>query len=529
MSEENKQSLLPFYSWMPKPLGILIFLQLYMSPVFSGGMNLSISPEIVGDMGWMTEDIQMAYFSTAIGICIFPPLMLKYLTTHRLKQTLLCGLLLMIVGNLIVINTHWLPALCITCMMMGCLRVMMLVSLTFAVGPFLLNMSVIDMFTKEPPPMSSEERIQASHGKAVLMLLLYIIILVYAYLSNWLYAWVAYTYSWRMSFAMVIGILLVSLILVLTTMETEPVKPDQEMDWGVVLDTMLMMGILVPMTFVLLFGKTLDWFWSPRITFCVGLMLVCLGLFLSRTLRSNYLNLRIFTFRNPLIATFLFMMTMVCNTPASIIQSFAQLTTNINNEQWAALHLWAVVGLLAGFFIGLLLGRWRTHYRFVFSLGFLLMCACHVYMYFQYQTEGLYENMRLPMILTFAGLMLLYPLIASFGMNSLPVRHFVGFVFIMILMRNTFAPVLGVSLLTNKMQERQQYYNTRLVENVDAQNPNVQAIGGVNASTVLTLYASKARQSGIMAMRDISGITIWVTGGMAVIALLLPYRKEDRS
>ena len=377
--------------------------------------------------------------------------------------------------------------------------------------------------------MTSDEMKEASHGKAVLMLLLYLIILVYAYLSNWLYAWVAYEYNWRMSFAMVICILLIGLLLVLTTMKTEEVKPDMEMDWGMVLDTVLMMGILIPLTFVMLFGKTLDWFWSPRIVFCIGLSLISAGLFLSRTLRSNYLNLGIFNYRNPLIATFLFMMAMVCNTPASIVQAFPQLTTNINNEQWAALNLWAVLGILSGFAIGLLLGIKRTHYRFVFALGFVLMCACHVYMYFQYQTEGLYEHMRLPTVLTYAGLMLLYPLIASYGMNHLPVRHFVGFVFIMILMRNTFAPVLGVSLMTNKMQERQQYYNTRLVENVDTQNPNVQAIGGANATTIPLLYMNKARQSGIMAMRDVSGITIWVTAGMAVVCLLLPFRKEDNT
>ena len=524
-----KQSALPFYSWMPKPLGILIFLQLYMSPVFSGGMNLSLAPDIVGDLGWMTEDVQMAFFSTAIGLCVFPPLMLKYLTTHRLKQTMIWGLLLMIAGNLCIVTTHWAPAMCAVCLMMGCLRVMMLVSLTFAVGPYLLNVSVIDMFSKDPPPMSSDEQKEASHGKAVLMLILYIIILVYAYFSNWVYAWVAIEYSWRMSFALVIGILLVSLLLVLTTMETEPVKPDQQMDWGMVLDTTLMLFSLIPLTFMLLYGRTLDWLSSPRIVLCLGAWLLFMGLFLWRTLHSNYLNLRISNYRNPMIATFLFVMAMVCNTPASIVQSFAQLTTNINQEQWASLYLWAVLGIFAGFAIGMLLGMKRPHYRYVFALGFLLMCACHVYMYFQYQTEGLYENMRLPMVLTYAGLMLLYPLIASYGMNGLPARHFVGFVFIMILMRNTFAPVLGVSLLTNTMQERQQYYNTRLVENVDTQNPSVQAIGGANAQTVPLLYATKARQSGIMAMRDVSGLTIWLTAGMAVVCLLLPMRKEDRA
>ena len=528
MAEEKKSSTLPFYSWMPKPLGILVFLQLYMSPVFSGGMNLYISPELVGDMGWMSEDVQMAFFSTAVGICVFPPIMLKYLTTHRLKQTLLWGLTLMILGNICVITTKWVPALCLVCMMMGCLRVMMLVSLTFAVGPYLMNVDVINMFTVEPPPMTSEEKIEASHGKGILMLLLYIIILVYAYLSNWLYAWVAYHYQWRMSFVMVIGILLISLVLVLATMETEPVKPDNKIDWFIVLDTALMIGILVPMTFMLLYGKTLDWFDSKYITLACGIMLICLGLFVSRMTRSEFFNVGIFSYRNPLFAMLLFMMAMVCNTPASLIQSYALITTNIDNEQWAALFLWAIVGLVCGLLIALLLGRFRTHYRYVFALGFLLMCACHVYMYFQYQTDGLYENLRLPMVLSYGGLMLLYPLVASYGMNHLPVKHFVGFVFVMILMRNTFAPILGVSLLSNGMQERQQYYNMRLAENVDAQNPNMQAIGGVTPATTVLTYASKAKQSGILAMRDISGITIYVTAGMALIALLFPYRKEDR-
>ena len=328
---------LPFYSWMPKPLGILIFLVLYMSPVFSGGMNLSLAPDIVGDQGWMTEDVQMAFFATAIGLCVFPPLILKYLTTHRLKQTMLAGLSLMIAGNVAIVTTHSALVMCVVCFVMGCLRVMMLVSLTFAVGPYLMNVSVIDMFTKELPPMSSDEMKEASHGKAVLMLLLYIIILVYAYLSNWLYAWVAIEYSWRMAFAMVIGILLVGLIMVLTTMETEPVKPDQEMDWGMLLDTLLMLFSLIPLTYMMLYGRTLDWLSSPRIILCLGAWLLFMGLFLSRTLRSNYLNLRISNYRNPMIATFLFVMAMVCNTPASIIQSFAQLTTNINQEQWASL------------------------------------------------------------------------------------------------------------------------------------------------------------------------------------------------
>ena len=40
---------------------------------------------------------------------------------------------------------------------------------------------------------------------------------------------------------------------------------------------------------------------------------------------------------------------------------------------------------------------------------------------------------------------------------------------------------------------------------------------------------SKARQSGIMAMCDVSGLTIWITVDMAAVRLLLPMRKEDRT
>lgn len=91
-------------------------------------------------------------------------------------------------------------------------------------------------------------------------------------------------------------------------------------------------------------------------------------------------------------------------------------------------------------------------------------------MYFQYQTSGLFDNMILPTILNYTGLLILYSLIAAFGMKKIPTRYLVTFVFLMIWMRNAIAPVIGSSLYTNWVNERQQYYISRLSHEVDREN-----------------------------------------------------------
>lgn len=138
---------------------------------------------------------------------------------------------------------------------------------------------------------------------------------------------------------------------------------------------------------------------------------------------------------------------------------------------------------------------------------------------------------------------MLYSLVAAFGMKGLPSRHLATFVFLMIWMRNAIGPVVGTSLYANWLEHRQQYSVVRLSQTVDSENvlaaaafrqaertglASGKAFPGEPAQFAATsLRGRVARQATIVAMRDVTGQTVWLLLFAAGLVLLLLYRKGE--
>lgn len=238
----------------------------------------------------------------------------------------------------------------------------------------------------------------------------------------------------------------------------------------------------------------------------------------------------------------LFILTMVFNSANLFVSTFAKLSTPINNLQSASLSGWAIVGCLLGLLLSMLLVVKKVRFRTLFCVGFLLMAVANACLYFQYQTMGLFSNMILPTILNYTGLLILYSLVAAFGMKSLPSRYLATFVFLMIWMRNAIAPAVGSSLYANWLNHKQQHYVTRLAQTVDNENAlavsafmqtkRMGQLGGKGTMEAEQLAATSLQgrimvQSTIVAMKDITGQTVWLLLGAAGMALLLPYHKRE--
>ena len=58
----------PFYSWMPKPLGIIILLFFFLPILTVGGVYSVNSTEMMSGLGIISEHIQFANFVTSIGV-----------------------------------------------------------------------------------------------------------------------------------------------------------------------------------------------------------------------------------------------------------------------------------------------------------------------------------------------------------------------------------------------------------------------------------------------------------------------------
>ena len=536
----------PFYEWVPRPLGILILLLMFVPPTFSGGAYLCNISEMSGTLGLWTEDIQMASFLTSIGMCLFPPFMVRFLQARRIKQTYMWCFALLIPLNYICAVSTSVPLLLAACLLTGLVRIIVMLNCTFTIAPYLTGMDTLSMFTMKEEP-SAEVQYTLERKRTFLMPVLYFLILLISQASNMLTAWFAYEYQWQHAYYVVIGMLLAAMLLVVCTMPSEKGAHNiYKVEWHKVPDMLLMATTLCSMAYILVYGKTLDWLQSRNIQLAMSLLLISCGVFLLLSLRRHkgepYLPLEVFTFRNVWMSVLLFLLTMIFNSANILVSTFAKLSTPINNLQSASLSGWAIAGCLLGLLLSVIMVVRKVHFRTLFCVAFLLMAAANTSLYFQYQTMGLFSNMILPTVLNYTGLLMLYSLVAAFGMKSLPSRYLATFVFLMIWMRNAIAPVAGSSLYSNWLNHRQQHYITRLSHNIDNENAlaisafmQTKSMGQAQGKDKMeaerlaatSLKSRIAVQATIVAMKDITGKTVMLLLGTASMVLLLPYHKRE--
>lgn len=534
----------PFYRWVPRPLGILILLFMFVPPTFSGGAYLSNLSEMSGALGLLTEEIQLASFYTSIGMCLFVPFMLRFLQWRRIRETYLWCFALLVPLNYICAVTTDVPVLLIACLLIGFVRIIVMLNCTFTIAPYLTGVNTLAMFTMTETP-TPEVQYKMERMRTFLMPVLYCFILLIAQSSNIVTAWFAYEYRWQDAYYGVIGMLLVAILLVVSTMPGKKRRTPYRIEWRKIPEMLLMAVALCSMAYVLVFGKTLDWFESSQICVATAIMSVSTGIFLLVSIRNGdeaYLPLGVFRYRNIWMSMLLFLIAMIFNSANIFVGSFSKISTSVSNFQSASLSAWAIVGCVAGLIVSLLLVLKKVRFRTTFIIGLLFMALSDCLMYFQYQTEGLFSNMIWPTVLNFTGLVMLYSLVAAFGMKSLPARYLVTFVFLMIWMRNSIAPVIGASIYSNALNERQQYYITRLSQDVDATNPMAAAaharhiaVGKASGkssfeSEQFSTVALKGRvtlQATISAMKEITGTTIILILLTTALTFILPYHKKE--
>lgn len=81
----------PFYSWMPKPLGIIILLFFFLPILTVGGVYSVNSTEMMSGLGIISEHIQFANFVTSIGMAAFAPFLYQLVCVRREKMMCIVG------------------------------------------------------------------------------------------------------------------------------------------------------------------------------------------------------------------------------------------------------------------------------------------------------------------------------------------------------------------------------------------------------------------------------------------------------
>ena len=532
----------PFYPWMPKPLGALVLLALFVPLFFSGGTYLSNVNEMAGSMATLTEDFQFLSLCASIGMSMMFPFMLPYLQTRNVKHVYLCGFALLTLLNGLCAVVQSLPVLTVCCFLIGFVRVALVLNTTFVLAPYLLGIQTLDMFLYEP--RTPQEASQNDHARTLLMPVLYAYILCIVQLSNYVAARVAYDYAWPYTYLLVMGMTLAAMLVVLLTFCHAPTHKCRRL-WHLLPEALSLSAAMAGLCYMLVYGKTYDWFDTPSMRTALAATLLCAGLYLwLATGRAPLLSLGIFRHRYTWYATGIFLLLMLVNSSTLFVTTYLKLSTAASNLHSAAVSCWAIPGCLVGLALAAVCVQRGLHFRYIFAAGFLLMLCANLYMYFHYQPTGLRSHTVLPTLLHYAGMLMLYSVTCAFAMKHLPVRHFATWLFLMVAVRNVVAPAIGTSVYGNWLQERQQRYVARLAQDICQDNPQaaapflqtahlsqMQGHDDLEASRLAStrLKGQLTLQATLVAMKDITGSTIWICLGSTLLALLIPYYRNERT
>ena len=534
----------PFYDWMPKPLGIILLILLFIPILTVGGVYTANSGEMMSGLGIQSEHIQFVGFVTSIGMAAFSPFFYQLVCIRREKIMCVIGFSVMYILSYVCAVTDSIFVLALCSLVMGFLRMVLMMVNLFTLIRYGFGMEATQNITpgNEPTDEDGWDRLDSEKSKS--MPIIYLFFMILGQLGTSLTAWLAYEYQWQDVYYYMMGMTLVAILIVLVTMPYHAYSnrrfPITLRKFGnvAVFCSMMTCGI-----YVLVYGKTLDWFADPTIVRSTILTVVfaIVFVYMEWSHRSPYFLMEVFRLRTINMGIVLFLLLMVLNTSSMFVNVFTGVGMEIDNWQNAALGNWSMAGYFIGAVIAIVLGSKNVKLKYLFGLGFLLIGASALFMYFEVQTAGLYERMKYPVIIRSTGMMMLYSLIPTYATQRMPYKFLSSWICTMITIRMVIAPSLGAAVYTNALQERQQNYVTRYAQDIDLLHPDASAsfmstvrgmsYQGKSKAEAVNMAAMSVKgrvqvQATLVAVKEMAGWTLYACLACAIFVLVVPYSKR---
>lgn len=534
----------PFYNWVPKPVGILILLLLFLPILTVGGTYSVNATEMMSGLGIISEHIQFANFATSIGMAAFCPFLYRLVVIRREKMMCIAGFSLMYIFSYICAKTESIFLLALCSLFMGFLRMVLMMVNLFTLIKYAGNMEAYDKITPGNEPESGEEWDKLDIERSIAQPGIYLFFMILGQLGTSLTAWLAFEYEWQYVYYFMMGLLLFCILLVFITMPyhkyTTRRFPINFRQFG---NASIFSVSLLCITYVLIYGKVLDWYDAPTIRWATAFAVITGGIFIyiEATQRKPYYLLEVFKLRTIRVGFLFYLLLMVLNSSSMFVNVFTGVAMKLDNLQNATLGNWCMVGYFIGTALTIGLSVKGVHFKYLFAAGFLLMGLSAMFMYFEVQSAGLYERMKYPIIIRSTGMMMLYSLVPTYATQRMPYRFLSSWICTMLTVRMVLAPGIGTALYTNVMQERQQHYITRYAQNVDMLHPEasvsftrtvqgMQYQGKSKTEAVnMAAMSTKGRiqvQATLSAVKEMAGWTLYACLFCMIFALILPYPKR---
>ncbi len=493
----------PFFKWVPKPIGIIFMIVLFVPMISMSGVYSANSGEMIGGLGIQSEYIVFAGFCTSIGMAAFSPFFYQLVCIRREKMMLLMGFAILFVLSNICAQTDSLFVLGLCSLLMGFVRQTLMMAHLFVFIRYAFGIEATKNITPGNEPTTDEG------------------------------------YYFMMSF------MLAGIIIVFFTMPYHPyAMPKFPITFSKLANVMVFSTMMCSFAYVMVFGNTLDWFdnESIRISAIVCGVFTLLFIYLEMSRKSPYFIMEVFRLRVINFGILLFLLLMITNSSAMFVNVFTGLGMKIDNWQNATLGNWVMVGYFTGVIFAVIAAKKKIHLKWMYALGFLFIGAYALFMFFEVQTDGMYERMKWPVMIRSIGMMLLYSLISTMANQRMPYRMLSTWVCIMLTVRMVIGPCIGSALYTKVLQQRQQTYITRLAQDYDRTNIEVantfdQTVRGMQYQgkteteaqnmAAMSVKGKIQVQATIVSLKEMAAWTLYLCIACAILVVILPWRKRN--
>lgn len=534
----------PFYDWVPKPVGILILVLMFLPILTIGGVYSVNSTEMMSGLGIISEHLQFTNFATSIGMAAFCPFLYRLVVIRKEKMMCIAGFSMMYILSYICAKTDSIFLLALCSVLMGFLRMVLMMVNLFTLILYAGNIEAYLKITPGLEPKTGEAWDKLDIERSIAQPGIYLFFMILGQLGTWLTAWLSFEYEWKYVYYYMMGMLLLSILVIFITMPYQKFEtkrfPINFRQFG---NATLFCIPLVCFTYVMVYGKLLDWFDDPtiRIAAIIAILSAALFVYVESMYQSPYYLLDVLKLRTIRMSVLLYFLLMFLNSSAMFVNVFAGIGMKLDNFQNAMLGNWTMAGYFIGGMTTIILSMKGVHFKYIFAGGFLIIGLSAMFMYFEVQTAGLYERMKYPVIIRATGMMMLYSLIPTYATQRMPYKFLSSWICTMLTIRMVIAPSFGAAVYTNVLQERQQHYVTRYAQNVDLLNPDaansfmgtVKGMGyqGKSKSEAVNMAAMSTKgqiqmQATLVSVKEMAGWTLYACLFCTIFVLILPYPKR---
>lgn len=511
----------PVRRWVPQWLGFVTAMIIMIPVALINGAYTGDITEVSGTLGVLSEDIRMAYYATSVGMAVAYPLIPKVRAVLTTKTALLIVLLMQAILSFICAKVHQIDIVIICSFFIGFFKGFAMLEIIIMIRPFFSPANVRSEFYAYFYP------IVFSAGQV----------------SMALTAQLAYYYQWQHMYYFVVILLLIAIVLISAFFRYghSPLHiPFKEMDGRSVL---LAATSLLFIIYIFTYGKTLDWFSSPKIVIYTVATPILLWLFFYRqsNAKKPYIRVEVLNHSKALIGYFFMILTMFFSSSSSLIISYATSIIRIDSVHTNALNLWMLPGFILGAIICFWWFRWqRWRFRFLISGGMFCFVIYFAILYFGIAPGASYEMLYFPMFLRGMGMMVLFIAFGVYVVEDMNPRLMIYNAFFLIAFRSALAPALSTSFYNNILYRLQLNAMNILSENMTMDNllaskqytqslnsALAQGHGMSEATQMATnsLYATLQTQSLLLGLKTVLGYMLIASLVIAIISRFIPFHK----